>query len=298
MSLNQAALHRLVDAEYDADNALVVINKMLESSETTPEQIREHVLDLECFLRSHNESLLKVKRARTGTGKLRAETDALQQEIEETKSDIEQVKEKTRIETDELKALADSLRDPIAMQCERVRLFRSVPNPPKPLKLIKSIHEITRAREGEILVATKQLRELKMILSMMKQHEAELEIESTKQIKEKTREKDRDIHELALTCMRERDQCLTDLRSLEADISEIQEHLQKGHYESKEKKKEKLGDYRAKMFREYVQEQGVQAVFDERPNENDGPSSPSAATLTDKVPTHPPTHPQPFSPLS
>eukprot|EP01061_Rhynchopus_euleeides_P013326 TRINITY_DN2329_c0_g1_i1.p1 TRINITY_DN2329_c0_g1~~TRINITY_DN2329_c0_g1_i1.p1 ORF type:complete len:538 (+),score=286.46 TRINITY_DN2329_c0_g1_i1:86-1699(+) len=274
-ALNQAALARLVDSDYDADSALQVINKLLESENTTPAMVREHVLDLECFLRSHHESLQKVKRARTGTGKVRAETEALQEEIDLLKAEIEQTREKTRIEVEDLKAQSDSLREPIAMQCERVRLFRSEPNPPKPLKLIKAIHEITRAREAEIQVATKQLRELKTILDMMKTHEKALEVESTQQIKDKTREKDRDIHELAIVSMRERDQMLQDLQMLEADISEIQDHLQRGHYESQAKKKEKLGDYRAKMHREYIEAEGVHAVFDERPlSPDDGPLSP------------------------
>ena len=269
--------------EYDAKREIVVLEKMIEQSNGgNLDNLTERVLDLENFVNSHNEALQKVKLARAGTRNVKGEIKEIEEEINIMRGLIKDAAGADEERITELKALVEELREPIAMQCERVRLYRTMPNPPKPLKLIKSIHEVTRDREAEILVASKQLRELKMILNMMKQHQAELEVESSRQICEKTKEKDRAIHELATRCMKERNQLLQELSSINEDIDEIKRHLHRGHYESEAKKKQKLHDYKAQLQRDYAEEAAVRQVFDDQEEGETTPASPKSA-YEDKV---------------
>eukprot|EP00754_Rhynchopus_humris_P023572 Rhum_TRINITY_DN14840_c13_g1::Rhum_TRINITY_DN14840_c13_g1_i1::g.125341::m.125341 len=264
--------------EYDAKREIMVLEKMIEQSNgSNLDVLTERVLDLENFVNSHNEALQKVKLARAGTRNVKGEIKEIEEEINIMRGLIKDAAGADEERITELKGLVEELREPIAMQCERVRLYRTMPNPPKPLKLIKSIHEVTRDREAEILVASKQLRELKMILNMMKQHQAELEVESSRQICEKTKEKDRAIHELATRCMKERNQLLQELSSINEDIDEIKRHLHRGHYESEAKKKQKLHDYKAQLQRDYAEEAAVRQVFDDHDEGETAPASPKSA---------------------
>eukprot|EP01059_Diplonema_ambulator_P006428 TRINITY_DN16133_c0_g1_i1.p2 TRINITY_DN16133_c0_g1~~TRINITY_DN16133_c0_g1_i1.p2 ORF type:complete len:523 (+),score=230.71 TRINITY_DN16133_c0_g1_i1:2330-3898(+) len=273
-------------SKYDADAVFKDLDRMFEEG-CSADDVRSTVEELKQYVGSFSEELALVKKARGGLSKVTKEIEKLDVEVADLQEKYKKMMDMTADEAEEVKTLATGLRQPVAKQCERVRLLRSEADPPNPFKLSKCIHEITRDREKEILIATKQLRELKMILKMMKQHEEELEVESTNQINEKTAEKDRDIFNLAMKCVKEREQFLEDVKAIKMDIDAIEEHLRTGHYEYKAKKEAKLKDYNAKIQREYKTPGGVNQVFDNPEEKGPEPASRSECTFTKVNPNDP-----------
>eukprot|EP01063_Lacrimia_lanifica_P029228 TRINITY_DN4419_c1_g1_i1.p1 TRINITY_DN4419_c1_g1~~TRINITY_DN4419_c1_g1_i1.p1 ORF type:complete len:517 (+),score=301.09 TRINITY_DN4419_c1_g1_i1:61-1611(+) len=248
---------------FDADGELKIINAMLDKQEGGEDKVNDalgtKVGDFQMFLDFHGERLRDLKNARKKHVALEKDNEKLVSEIGELKVAIDEEK---HVKISELMKEIKALRDPISKQCERERLFRQEEDAANPFKLIKAVHEVTRDREAEILIATKQLRELRMILAMMKQHEAQFEVESAAQVAEKIKEKDRDIHNVAQRCLTERAHLLEEVKRVKDDIDEMHEKLRTGHYENKEKKAQKLRDYQARVQAEF-EDGGVEATFDQ-----------------------------------
>ena len=273
--------------EFDADAAMKEIDLLMEAEDASAGEVKSKIEKVRAHCQSFADEVALIKKARGGLSKITHDNESLLKQIDAAKDKNVELRSKAEIETRELQEMAKGLRQPVAERCERIRQFRATSKKPDPFKLIKTIHEITKDRENEILVATKQLRELKMILKMMRQHEIDLEAESSKQISDMIQEKDRDIMHVIVRCMREREQMLLDIKGLKHDIDAIEDHLRCGHYENKDKKAEKLKDYKLKIQREYKSGEGVAAHFDDPETEHAELIDKSEAVLTKDNATDP-----------
>eukprot|EP01060_Flectonema_neradi_P013058 TRINITY_DN1983_c0_g1_i1.p1 TRINITY_DN1983_c0_g1~~TRINITY_DN1983_c0_g1_i1.p1 ORF type:complete len:484 (+),score=134.58 TRINITY_DN1983_c0_g1_i1:60-1511(+) len=266
--------------EFDAEAAMKEIDRLMEADDASVDEIKFKIEKVRAHCQSFDDEVALIKKARGGLSKIGSDNESLVKQIDAAKEKNIALRKKAESETAELQEMARGLRQPVAERCEKVRQFRASSKKPDPFKLIKTIHEITKDRENEILVATKQLRELKMILKMMRQHEIDLEAESSKQISDMIQEKDRDTMHVVVRCMREREQMLLDIKGLKSDIDAIEDHLRCGHYENKDKKAEKLKDYKLKIQKEYKSAEGVRAHFDDPETEHAELIDKSEAVLT------------------
>ncbi|KAJ9444404.1 hypothetical protein DIPPA_05928 [Diplonema papillatum] len=245
--------------DYDPDAELQWLTEMLEKKTTTQADVAVRLEKLKVYVDSFAEDLKDSKHLQKNYDKATAELERLEPLVTQMREDATRLQSSSEANK-ELTELTGQIRSAITKQCERLRLQRSDDLPP-PFNNLKSIQEITRDRENEITVATKQLRELKMILKMMKQHEDDLRAESDKLIDEKTEEKDAGILHMTMRCLREREQLLEDTKAIKMDIDAIEQHLRAGHYENKQRKEQRLLDHRTKIQHDYIDTNT--AAFDE-----------------------------------
>eukprot|EP00756_Hemistasia_phaeocysticola_P042148 Hpha_TRINITY_DN16953_c4_g5::TRINITY_DN16953_c4_g5_i1::g.52618::m.52618 len=244
------------------------------------QQLQSAISDVQARLSAKREQLAsyqqqegagsRLEELRARAGEAQQRVSALEQSAAAAETRLEEFRRQAQAAADELARQAHAIQVIAGRQFEKARAASDKVLTPGALDLsvpegtIAGHHGVSKERESEASVTTKQVRNLDTVLQLKREREGELALEAQKQFDAFAADKDAQILSLTQRCLTERETLLADIADSHSKILEAQSRMKHGFVEDNQEKQKNLQEVHRQREAEVAIEQGQEKRGPER----------------------------------